>query len=108
MDRRNFLAFIPSLSAIPLIGKEIVQEKERISIIKPEPIKISQPDVPLRDLDLFDCELKLIHKPSGRQIATGYLRSITIDAGHPVFPSTKMIPPYRQIDIEGTFYDLVL
>lgn len=35
MDRRNFLAFIPALSAIPLVGQKAEQDKDKI-IIYPE------------------------------------------------------------------------
>lgn len=39
MDRRNFLALIPSISAIPFIGKNIEKTSEKIVIYQPEQVK---------------------------------------------------------------------
>lgn len=39
MKRSDFLAFIPALSAIPLIGKEIVKKSDRIEIYQPDEVK---------------------------------------------------------------------
>jgi hypothetical protein len=38
MNRRNFLAFIPALSAIPIVGKHLEQDKEKIVIYQPEDV----------------------------------------------------------------------
>lgn len=92
MDRRNFLAFIPSFAAIPLIGKEIIQEKKKITIVEPEPIQI--PDKPA-PIDLMQCELVLRHK--GKDVAVGYVRSLTIES-----PIHNPV----QIDVEGSFFNI--
>lgn len=39
MKRSDFLALIPSISAIPLIGKDIVQKRDKIEIYQPEEMK---------------------------------------------------------------------
>lgn len=39
MKRSEFLAFIPALSAIPLIGKDIIKHKDKIEIFSPEEAK---------------------------------------------------------------------
>jgi hypothetical protein len=99
INRRNFLALIPSLSAIPLIGKEIIQEPDKVTIIKPEPVKIEQPTI--SNFDMRDCELAVIHKPTGKVISSGYLTSFQID--HPFYPEFG-----RSITVEGQMYNFHL
>jgi len=43
MKRSDFLAIIPALSAIPLIGKNIVKTDAGIFIEQPEPVSMSIP-----------------------------------------------------------------
>lgn len=38
MNRRNFLAFIPALSAVPIVGKHLETDKDKIVIYKPEDV----------------------------------------------------------------------
>lgn len=39
MKRSEFLAFIPAISALPFIGKDIIQHKDKIEIFSPEEAK---------------------------------------------------------------------
>lgn len=39
MKRSDFLAIIPALSSLPLIGKEIIQKPDKIEIYQPEEVK---------------------------------------------------------------------
>lgn len=50
MKRSDFLALIPSISAIPLIGKDIVQKKDRIEIYQPEEMKAYVDTSPSNDM----------------------------------------------------------
>lgn len=49
MKRSDFLALIPSISAIPLIGKDIVQKRDKIEIYQPEEMKQYIETSPSRD-----------------------------------------------------------
>ena len=74
MDRRNFLAFLPSISAIPFIGKEIIQNESGIHIIKPTPI------IESGIYDGFDphkVEIRLYQE--GKHIANAYMTEFNID-----------------------------
>lgn len=39
MNRRNFLAFIPALSAVPIIGKDIQKTESGLLIVQPEQVE---------------------------------------------------------------------
>lgn len=74
MDRRNFLAIIPSLSAVPFIGKDIVKEKDKIILYNPTP-KIIQ-SVPM-DWDIRDLRAKLYL--NGQEIAEAYVVHLEVN-----------------------------
>lgn len=38
MNRKDFIASIPMLGAIPFVGKELIQEKNKIILIEPKPL----------------------------------------------------------------------
>jgi hypothetical protein len=88
MDRRNFLAIIPSLSAIPFIGKDIVQKSDRIEIFSPEEMQqeIAKPSY---------CEMHIVS--NNRVLGKGYLTNFTVDSpidkpSHIQFISTLSTP----------------
>lgn len=66
MNRRNFLAFIPAISAAPLVGSNILTFDDKIEIIKPEPLVVTT------DKSLLDLELHFMRggKSVGRAIIT--------------------------------------
>lgn len=78
MERRKFLAFIPTLSAIPFIGKDIIQNEAGIHIIKPTPI--IQPGIS-DGFDPMKVEIRLYQE--GQHIANAYLTSMTLN--QPIF-----------------------
>ncbi len=45
MNRRDLLAILPSLGALPFLGKEIIREDKKIIILEPKEIKVVQ-DIP--------------------------------------------------------------
>lgn len=71
MDRRNFLAIIPSLSAIPFIGKDIVKKSDRIEIYQPEEVNDYT-----KQLSNTDTYLAVVR--NGKVIGTAYMTSIDI------------------------------
>lgn len=79
MNRRNFLAFLPSISAIPLIGKDIIEKSDRIEIIQPEQMteeikKSSQ------QFSLWDCEVHVVSRQTGEVIGKGYLTELNMSS----------------------------
>lgn len=96
INRRSFLALIPSLSAIPLIGTDIIQEKDKVTIIKPEPVKIEPPR--LTSFDMTRCRLQLVYDKN-QIIGEGYLTHMSITA--------EMFGD-RTIEISGQLYNLHL
>jgi hypothetical protein len=73
MNRRNFFAFIPAISAIPLVGKEIIQEEKNVTIIQPEPVKIEQQP---STISLNDLEVHVIDRRTGREVAIGWVTEL--------------------------------
>lgn len=71
MDRRNFLAIIPSLSAIPFIGKDIVKKSDRIEIYQPEEVNDYA-----KQLSNTDTYLAVVI--NGKVIGTAFMTSIDI------------------------------
>src|SRR5687768_4277105 len=67
MDRRNFLAIIPALSAIPIIGQHVEKEKDKI-IIYPEG---SIPGT-IKDNESFTIEFQVAVYHKGKLFATGF------------------------------------
>lgn len=72
MKRSDFLAFIPALSAIPLIGKHIVKRSDRIEIYQPDEVK--NYTLPKAD------EVTVAVIKNNMIVATGYLTLVSIDA----------------------------
>ena len=79
MKRLDFLAIIPSLSAIPFIGKEIIQKSDRIEIFQPEQMKDE-----IKSLYSEECEIHIVK--NGRVLAQGFVTSV--NATRPQFDTT--------------------
>lgn len=77
MDRKNFLAFIPAISAIPLIGKDIVQKPDKIEIYQPEELQRYE-SANFGGFDLSKCRLQIVQ--DGKVLASGWLNEMTIEA----------------------------
>jgi hypothetical protein len=77
MRRSDFLAIIPSLSAIPFIGKEIIKKSDRIEIFQPEQM---EHEISTKDY----CEFQIVK--NGRVLASGYVDSI--EANRPEIETT--------------------
>jgi hypothetical protein len=107
INRRNFLALIPSLSAIPLLGKDIIQDEEKITIIKPEPI-ITQPptiqSVHDEGFDFTKLDLRVFYK--GQEIGRAHITSLSIEA--PFIDRNAEIKGIREINIEAKAYEFNL
>jgi hypothetical protein len=71
MKRSDFLAIIPSLSAIPFIGKDIVKKSDRIEIFSPE-------EMHRETTQHEDVVIHVVKK--GRILATGYIKELTVNA----------------------------
>jgi hypothetical protein len=103
MKRSDFLAFIPALSAIPLIGKNIVKTDGGIFIEKPVPI-IEKAN--FSDFNPWDMEVQLWWK--GRKIGDCYMTNFMVhnemietscrDNGG----ATSISPGLQSIQIEAT------
>lgn len=73
MDRRDFLAFIPSISSIPFLSQSITDKSDRIEIIKPEIIN------PNNDKYADFNMIKPIEvMQNGNFIGRGYVRKLNI------------------------------
>lgn len=103
MKRSDFLAIIPALSAIPLLGKNITKTESGIFIEKPVPI-IEKVD--LSDFNPWEMEIQLWWK--GRKIGDCYLthfeiknemREVTLRADG---ENKKFVPGAQSIQIEAT------
>lgn len=70
MDRRNFLAFIPAISAIPFIGKNIEKTESGIFITKPEPITTNAAWIP-SDINPMRLQVRLYHDE--QQVGQAYI-----------------------------------
>ena len=87
MDRRNFLAFIPALSAIPIIGQNAERDKDKI-IIYPEEAMPKQSvwntihnEIP-KDISKAGGDPFVVcvyHK--GKQFAYGYVKHLELRYG---------------------------
>jgi hypothetical protein len=104
MQRRGFLALFPAISALPFINaKEVIQEKDLITIVKPEIIQT--PTIATNDLfDIRNLEVVVRDRATGKVIGTGYLRQLTIDQG--LSFGNEMHPVSREINIEASLYDI--
>lgn len=72
------MALIPSLSAIPIIGKHIEKDKEKIVIYQPEEVKkYTAPSI--NNFDMRKCRLQLVYE-NNKVIAEGYLTELSINA----------------------------
>lgn len=79
MKRRNFLAYLPSVSAIPLIGTDIISTPEKVEIIKPTPIEVEQVrNNTINDFDWKKAVVKIEY--NGATISEGMLTSISREA----------------------------
>lgn len=102
MNRRNFLAFIPTLSAIPFIGTDIIQKPDKIEIIKPEAFNAKEES----DYEIFDfskCEIQIVQ--NGKIMGRGYLTELSIDAPFNEGGS-EHFSPYREIRVSGLLNDI--
>lgn len=76
MDRRNFLAFIPTLSAIPFIGKNIEKTDSGIFISKPELCTLDQPIGMPSNIDPMKLEVRLYN--GNKKVGEAYIREFNI------------------------------
>lgn len=79
MDRRNFLAVIPSLGALPFLGKDIVKEKNRIIIEEPKQIEVVQ-EMP-RVSDYQQDKFQILICYDGKVVGTANRTNIGIASG---------------------------
>lgn len=93
MDRRNFLAYIPSVSAIPLVGTNILQFDNKIEIVKPELIKNPGST---EGMNLLEAELQVVYK--GKIVGQGYITELNI--------SSQYMGP-RSIEVSGQLFNLI-
>lgn len=77
-SRRGFLALIPSLSAIPLIGSNIIQEEKRVIIENPKPDIIETPNI--QDFRMDEIDVVLIDRRTGKEIGKGFLTTVNTEA----------------------------
>lgn len=114
INRRNFLALIPSLSALPFIGKDIYQKNDKIIIHNPEIVKIQNVPPSLGLIESFkDLELCLVNKKTGEVLANGYLTELSIQDDPMSYlrddGSIGYIPGVpRNVSIEGQLYNFHL
>jgi hypothetical protein len=103
MQRRGFLALFPAISALPFINaKEVIQEKDTITIVKPEPI---QTELPVSDLfDIRNLEVVVRHRGTKQVLGTGYLTELTID--HGLHNGSEIMRSAREITIQASLYDI--
>jgi len=103
MDRRNFLAFIPTLSAIPFIGTDLIKTESGILLQNPE----IQPKATISSVrSIFDIEVRLYNQ--GQHIANAQITHFNIDA--PYIETTckdnlgdaSYINPYREMTLQAT------
>jgi len=106
MKRRNFLAFMPAISAIPFVGVDIIKKENKIEIIKPKLIEKSS--------DLFDinkCEVHLVQE--GRLLGKGHLTNVDISQEYADInkrgdgPFTKSFPTIKTMHIQAIMNGLV-
>ena len=76
MNRSQFLALIPAISAIPLIGKDIIQKPDKIEIYQPEQLKAIQKTPYFQGFDLSRCQFQLVQ--DGEVLASGWVKEITV------------------------------
>lgn len=77
MDRRNFLAFIPTLSAIPFIGKDIIKTKSGILIA--DPVPHIKPAIVAARINPMDLEVRLFSE--GKHVGNAFIRTIEWSSG---------------------------
>ena len=82
MNRRNFLAFLPTISAIPLIGKDIIQKPDKIEIIQPEEFntKVFDPNQVVSAFRTHDLEIAVFDKRTGAELGRGYCYELSMHA----------------------------
>lgn len=73
MDRRNFLASIPALSAIPFIGKDIQRTESGILIVQPEQVDQC---IDLKEWQKIECRLYQY----GNHIGDALITNLTFEA----------------------------
>jgi hypothetical protein len=76
MNRRNFLAYIPALGALPYVGSEILKTDSGIVLQKPEPIEVVN-EMPT--FDMAKIEFHLVQE--GITIAKGYCTQLNYASG---------------------------
>lgn len=74
MDRRNFLASIPALSAIPFIGKYIQRTESGILIVQPEQVD-QYTGIDIKGWQHIECRLYQY----GKHIGDARINNITVD-----------------------------
>lgn len=79
INRRDFMALIPSLGALPFIGKEIIKEDKRIIIEEP---KIIESTNSIPDVSAFDnSKLTVLLCYDGKVIGSANRSEVGISSG---------------------------
>lgn len=109
MNRRNFLAFLPTISAIPLIGKDIIQKPDKIEIIQPEEFntKVFDPSKVSEAFLHHNLQIAVFDRRTGQELGRGYCHNITIHA--PLIDSTckdyegysTFSSRYQEVNVSG-------
>jgi hypothetical protein len=101
MNRRNFLAYIPALGALPYVGSEILKTDSGIVLQKPEPIEVVN-EMPT--FDMAKIEFHLVQE--GITIAKGYCTNLTMhqefeELGDADNGWKTKIPTLRSVEVQG-------
>lgn len=84
MKRSDFLAFIPSIAAIPLLGKNIVKTDGGIFIEKPVPLVTNIPD----SFNPMNLQVRLFYE--GEDVGSAVIDNFTINAPLNSYMETKI------------------
>lgn len=116
MNRKNFLASIPFISSIPLIGKDIFRDSGNIVIVQPEefnckPDKID-PKI-MSDCSVEDGPVKVVLMYNGHIVGEAGTDNLTVEDGHIDYASFEIpIHYYPRLSIsarfEGPAYEKVM
>jgi len=106
MKRGEFLAIIPSLGALPFMGKEIIKEDRRIIIEQPKQIEVVQ-EIPT--LDEYDkSKFQLLAVYDGKVIGSANMREIGMSGGHiesAEYSMSSVVVNRPRLDIKCSFND---
>lgn len=112
MNRRNFLAIIPAISSIPIVGKAFEQDKEKIVIYQPEDIKHELPDAEYKSVRILAIDdlgnvLAIAHKWDCRP-ENYYIDSINSRGLPPMLIREELYVTAKMNLVEGVTYQQIL